>query len=250
MTSANLRFAGRVALITGGASGIGLASAKRFVAEGARVVIWDINFDRLERECAAIGESALCQQVDVTDPARIGSALDDAMTKFGQLDIVVNSAGIVGESSPFWTQTPVQWQRVVDLNLTAIFLVCRAAVPWLVKSEAARIVNLASIAGKEGNANQAAYSATKAGVIGLTKSMAKDLIAHRVLVNAIAPAVIQSELLVQMPPEQLQAVLAKVPMGRPGTVEEVAAMIGWLASNECSFSTGAVFDLSGGRATY
>ncbi len=250
MNASNLRFAGRVALITGGASGIGLACAKRLVTEGARVVLWDIDQDRLDAHGAAIGESALCQQVDVTDPLRIERALGQAMAAFGQLDVVVNSAGIVGASGPFWTMTPTQWQQVVDLNLTAIFLVCRAAVPWLMKSDAARIVNLASIAGKEGNANQAAYSATKAGVIGLTKSMAKDLVAHRVLVNAVAPAMIQSEMVTQMPTAQRQVVLAKIPMGRPGTVEEVAAMISWIASGECSFSTGAVFDLSGGRATY
>ncbi|MGE0312840.1 MAG: SDR family NAD(P)-dependent oxidoreductase [Lautropia sp.] len=250
MKTSTLRFAGRVALITGGASGIGLASAKRFVAEGARVVLWDIDRERLAREGAAIGESALCQHVDVTDAARIDAALAEAMARFGQLDIVVNSAGIVGVSAPFWTLTPAQWQQVVDLNLTAIFLVCRAAVPWLMKSDAARIVNLASIAGKEGNANQAAYSATKAGVIGLTKSMGKDLVPHGVLVNAIAPAAIQSEMFGQISAEQRQLLLAKVPMGRPGTVDEAASMIGWLASGECSFSTGATFDLSGGRATY
>jgi len=244
------RFSGQVALVTGGASGIGQACIERLLREGARAVAWDVNPQALASRRAAWGEQALCQQVDVTDGAQVAAAMAAAVAHFGRLDIVINSAGIVGPAGPFWTNELTQWQRVIDLNLTAVFLVSQAAVPHLMRSGAGRIVNLASIAGKEGNRHQAAYSASKAGVIGLTKTMAKDLVEHGVLVHAVAPAAIQSELLLQMPPEQLALVLSKIPMGRPGKVEEVAAMVCWLASPECSFSTGAVFDLSGGRATY
>lgn len=245
-----MRFDGHRALITGGASGIGLATARRMAAEGARLLIWDIDERALARAGEQLGAQALCQRVDVTDEHAIQTALQEAMAQFGRLDIVVNSAGIVGPSEPFWLNEVAAWKRVLDLNLTAIFLVCRAAVPHLSTSGSGRIVNLASIAGKEGNANQAAYSASKAGVIGLTKSMAKDLVERNVLVNAVAPAIVHSELVEQMPQAQIDLVLAKIPMKRTGRVEEIAALVCWLASSECSFSTGAVYDASGGRATY
>lgn len=245
-----MRFSGKVALITGGGAGIGLASAQRLVREGARVVLWDISAQALEAAAAALGEQALCQQVDVTDEAQVDQAMAAAVAQMGRLDIVVNSAGIVGPTQPFWENEPAAWRKVLDLNLTGVFLVSRAAVPHLTRAGGGRIVNLASIAGKEGNRNQAAYSASKAGVIGLTKSMGKDLVERKVLVNCITPSMIQSELVEQMPAAQRELVLSKVPMGRTGTVDEVAAMVCWLASDECSFSTGAVFDLSGGRASY
>ncbi|GHC84378.1 oxidoreductase [Pseudorhodoferax aquiterrae] len=245
-----MRFEGHQALITGGASGIGLATARRMAGEGARLILWDIDAQALDRAAAAFGPQALCQRVDVTDEHAVQSAMADAMAQCGRLDIVVNSAGIVGPSEPFWRHSLSAWQRVIDLNLTAIFLVCRAAVPHLSTGGTGRIVNLASIAGKEGNANQAAYSASKAGVIGLTKSMAKDLVDRNILVNAVAPAIVHSALVAQMPPSQIELVLAKIPMKRTGRVEEVAALVCWLASSECSFSTGAVYDASGGRATY
>lgn len=245
-----MRFDGHHALITGGASGIGLATARRMAAEGARVTLWDIDAQALDLAAAQIGPQALCQRVDVTDEGAIDTALSGAVAQRGRLDILVNSAGIVGPSEPFWLNTLAAWQRVIDLNLTAIFLVCRAAVPHLSTGGRGRIVNLASIAGKEGNANQAAYSASKAGVIGLTKSMAKDLVDKNILVNAVAPAIVHSALVAQMPPSQIDLVLAKIPMKRTGKVDEVAALVCWLASSECSFSTGAVYDASGGRATY
>ena len=173
-----------------------------------------------------------------------------AVQVFGGLDVVVNSAGIVGSTGPFWQQPLAEWQRVMSINLNGVFLVSSAAVPHLAQRMYPRIVNLASIAGKEGNRNQAAYSASKAAVIGLTKSMGKDLVDQGILVNCITPAMIQSELVDQMPASQRELVLSKIPLGRPGRVEEVATMVCWLASPECSFSTSAVFDLSGGRATY
>jgi len=244
------RFAGRVALISGGASGIGLASARRMVAEGARVALWDVDAAALERARASFGDAALCQRVDVTREDDVAAALDSAMAQLGRLDIVVNSAGITGPTEPFWQHTTASWRRVLDLNLDAVFFVSRAAVPHLIAAQGGRIVNLASIAGKEGNRHQAAYSASKAGVIGLTKSMGKDLVEHGILVNAIAPAAIEGELIKQMPQSQIDFVRAKIPMNRLGRLEEVAALVCWLASDDCSFNTGAVFDLSGGRATY
>ena len=244
------RFENRIALITGGASGIGLATAERLVREGARAILWDVNLPALDAAARRFGGAALCQRVDVTQEHAVQAAMQGAMAALGRLDILVNSAGIVGATAPFWEQGQANWQRVIEVNLSAVFLVSSAAVPHLIRSDRGRIVNLASIAGKEGNRNQGAYSASKAGVIGLTKSMGKDLVEHGVLVNAITPSMIQSDLVDQMPVAQREMVLAKVPMGRAGRVEEVAAMVCWLASEECSFSTGAVFDLSGGRATY
>jgi 2-dehydro-3-deoxy-L-rhamnonate dehydrogenase (NAD+) len=245
-----MRFENRVALITGGASGIGWASARRMVDEGGRVILWDVNESALAVAADRLKDRALCQRVDVTQEADVADAMETAVGHFGKLDQLVNSAGIVGPSGPFWSCSPSAWQQVVLLNLTGVFLVSRAAAPRMSRTGEGRIVNLASIAGKEGNRNQAAYSASKAGVIGLTKSMAKDLVDWGILVNAVAPSMIQSELVDQMPEAQRAMVLAKVPMGRPGTVEEVAALVCWLCSTECSFSTGAVFDASGGRATY
>lgn len=245
-----MRFNGKVALVTGGASGIGLAVARRLVREGAQLILWDINQAALMRASHVLGGCVLCQVVDVTDESQVADALGQAIAKLGQLDILINSAGIVGPTWPFWECTLSEWNRVVALNLSAVFTVSKVAVGYLSTSGEGRIVNIASIAGKEGNRDQAAYSASKAGVIGLTKSMAKDLVEKKILVNAVTPAIIDSELVAQMPTPQLEAVLAKVPMGRPGHVDEVAAMICWLVSPECSFSTGAVFDISGGRATY
>lgn len=246
----DMRFEGLVALVTGGASGIGLAAAQRMANEGARLIIWDVNPSALERAAALLGERAVCQRVDVTDEDQIGAALMEAVAQTGRLDILVNSAGVVGPTEAFWENSATAWRRVIDLNLTAVFLVSKAAIAHMSTSGTGRIVNVSSIAGKEGNRNQAAYSASKAGVMGLTKSMAKDLVDQNILVNAITPAIIHSELVAQMPASQLALVLAKVPMGRPGKVDEVAALICWLSSSECSFSTGAVFDVSGGRATY
>ena len=240
----------RVALITGGASGIGLATAQRWVRDGGQVVVWDVQAAGLQQAVASLGPAAHGMVVDVTNEAAVQSAMAQAAEVFGGLDAVINSAGIVGSTGPFWQQSLQDWQRVLDINLTGVFLVSKAAVPFLTGRTHPRIVHLASIAGKEGNRNQAAYSASKAAVIGLTKSMGKDLVDQGILVNCITPAIVQSALVDQMPASQRELVLAKIPMGRPGRVEEVAAMVCWLCSPECSFSTGAVFDLSGGRATY
>jgi 2-dehydro-3-deoxy-L-rhamnonate dehydrogenase (NAD+) len=241
---------GRVALVTGGVSGIGLACVERFVADGATVIVWDIDEKRLAACRERFGARVIAQRVDVTREDDVRRSLDEAVQQAGKLDIVMNSAGIVGASSTVWELPVEEWNRVMLLNLTATFIVCRAATPHLLANGYGRIVNMASIAGKEGNALQSAYSASKAGVIGLTKSLGKELAQRNITVNAVAPASVQSELLAQMPPEQMKLLQAKIPMGRPGTVEEIAALVHWLSSEACSFSTGAVFDASGGRATY
>jgi NAD(P)-dependent dehydrogenase (short-subunit alcohol dehydrogenase family) len=243
-------FAGRVALVTGAASGIGLACAERFMAHGAKVIVWDIDAGKLARWRDAYGANVLCQRVDVCDAEDVGSSLAIGVEQYGKLDIVVNSAGIVGPSLPVWELPREDWDRVIRLNLGGTFNVCAASVPYLLANGYGRIVNLASIAGKEGNANQSAYSASKAGVIALTKSLGKELARRNVTVNAIAPASVETELLAQMSPEQLHLLQQKIPMGRPGTVAEIAALTCWLSSEESSFSTAAVFDASGGRATY
>lgn len=249
MVQANT-FEGRVALVTGGASGIGLACVERIVEQGGRVAIWDIDADKLNQCQRRFEDKVLTQRVDVTDEPTIAQSLRAAVDVLGKLDTVVNSAGIVGQSSTVW-ETPVDvWNRVIGLNLTGTFLVCRAAVPYLLQNGFGRIVNMSSIAGKEGNATQGAYSASKAGVMGLTKSLGKELAKQNITVNAVAPASVESELLRQMTAEQITLLQAKIPMGRPGTVTEIAALICWLCSEESSFSTGAVFDASGGRATY
>ena len=240
----------RVALITGGASGIGLATARRWVQDGGKVVLWDLQAQALEQAVAALGPAAQGRVVDATDEAAVADGMARAAQIHGGLDAVVNSAGVVGSTGPFWQQSLQDWQQVLQINLTGVFLVSRAAVPFLAGRAHPRIVHLASIAGKEGNRHQAAYSASKAAVIGLTKSMGKDLVEQGILVNCVAPAIIHSPLVDQMPAAQREFVLSKIPLGRPGRVEEVAEMVCWLASPACSFSTGAVFDLSGGRATY
>jgi 3-oxoacyl-[acyl-carrier protein] reductase len=228
---------GRIAVVTGGCGGIGAAIRERFETSGATVETWD-----LKPEAA--------RQVDVTDEAAVNDAIRQAHAKFGRIDILVNSAGITGPTSPIADVTLAGWRRTLDVNLTSTFLCCRAAIPIMQRQNYGRIVNLASIAGKEGNANMTPYSAAKGAVIALTKALAKEVAMTAIRVNAIAPAVIATELVKQMSKETLDTVLAKIPLGRPGRPDEVAAMIAWLASDECSFSTGAVFDLSGGRATY
>jgi 2-dehydro-3-deoxy-L-rhamnonate dehydrogenase (NAD+) len=229
--------AARVALVTGGCGGIGRAVGEGLRAGGAVVVAWDLAPDADAR-------------VDVTDEGAIAAAMADLVARHGRLDVLVNAAGITGRNARLEEHDLAEWRRVIEVNLTSTFLCCRAAVPIMRRQNRGRIVNLASIAGKEGNATQAAYSAAKAGVIALTKSLGKELADTEVRANCIAPALIATELNRQMSPEGLRAVLAKVPLGRPGTPEEVAALVTWLASDACSFTTGACFDLSGGRATY
>ncbi|MFT3719203.1 SDR family NAD(P)-dependent oxidoreductase [Pseudorhodoferax sp.] len=241
------RFEGRVALVTGAASGIGRATVDRLVREGARVLAWDIDAARLDACAGTHGAAVLAQPVDVTDAAAIDTTLAQALPAWGRLDIVVNGAGIVGPNGPFWETTPAQWDRVMQINLRGTFLVARAACQHLVRNGWGRIVNIASVAANEGPKNLSAYAATKAGVVGLTKAMGKDLAGTGVLVNAITPALIATELLQQLTPHYKAAALARIPLGRAGTLDEAAALITWLCSEEASFSTGATFDLSGGR---
>lgn len=232
---------GRVALVTGGGRGIGLAVAKRFKREGIRVIGVDLAaLDAVRSEYDDVASA------DVSDSA----AVDALRDRFGPVDIVVNSAGIVGPNKPMWEVSDDELRQTVDINLFGVFNVMRAFIPGMVERGWGRIVNIASIAGKEGNPNLAAYSASKAAVIGLTKSVGKELATTGVLVNSVAPAVIATEMNERTAPEVLEYMISKIPMSRTGTVDEVAALVAWLGSDECSYSTGACYDISGGRATY
>lgn len=242
------RFAGRRAIVTGGASGIGLAVARRIVAESGAVCVWDRDMEALERVAGVAGSHAV--RVDVTQPASVESALLQTMQAMGGVDVLVASAGITGPTVPLADYPIEDWRRVIDVNLHGVFYCNRAVVPAMQAQGYGRIVNVASIAGKEGNPNASAYSASKAGVIALTKSLAKECAAFRITVNAITPAAVETALFAQMSQEHIDYMRSKIPMGRFGTVDEIAALICWLASEECAFSTGAVFDASGGRATY
>ncbi len=241
------RFEGRVALVTGGASGIGQAVVQRLVSEGAQVIVWDVDDARLQACARSLGSRVLAQRVDVTDESQIAQAMKQAVAHMGHLDILVNGAGIVGPNGPFWQVETSAWERVMRINLFGTFLVSRAACPHLLARGWGRIVNIASVTANEGPKDLAPYAASKAGVVGLTKSMGKDLAQSGVLVNAVTPALIATELLQQLTPEYMSAALSRIPMGRAGTLEEAAALITWLCSQECSFSTGATYDLSGGR---
>src|SRR5260221_12193697 len=241
--------AGRIAVITGGARGIGFAAAERLAASGAKVALWDVDGRQAESAARQI-PGAIARQVDVTDAAAIAAAVTDSETRLGPIDILVASAGITGPNLPV-AQYPVEaWRQVIDIDLTGIFLCCRAVIPGMQARNYGRIVNIASIAGKEGNPNAAAYSAAKAGVIGLTKSLGKELAQTGIRVNCVTPAAVKTELFNQMTEQHIQFMLSKIPMARFGLVEEIAGLVAWLASADCSFSTGAVFDISGGRGTY
>jgi 2-dehydro-3-deoxy-L-rhamnonate dehydrogenase (NAD+) len=241
---------GRTALVTGAARGIGLAITERLLADGARVVMLDRDAASVEGAAKRLGGAARAIVADVTRTADVNAAVTAAHDWHGRLDIVVNNAGITGRSFPTWELTDDDWNQVIAVDLTSVFLVCRAAVKLMRARRRGRIVNIASIAGKEGNPTLVPYSTAKAGVIGLTKALAKEVATEGILVNAVAPAVIGTELLQQMEKSTVDMLVAKIPMGRVGKPEEVAALVAWLASDECSFSTGAVYDLSGGRATY
>ena len=243
------RFAGRTAIVTGGASGAGLATAKRLVAEGARVALWDFDaagLPQAQTDCGAAHAAA----IDVADFAAVAAEAGRTRAALGQVDILVNSAGITGATTPVKDFPIDSWQRVIDVNLNGVFYCCRAIVPFMIEGGYGRIVNLSSVAGKEGNPNASAYSAAKAGVLGFTKSLGKELATLDIRVNAVTPATFVSPLLAQMPQSQIDYMKSRIPIGRLGEVEEVAALICWLASEECSFSTAATFDLSGGRTTY
>jgi NAD(P)-dependent dehydrogenase (short-subunit alcohol dehydrogenase family) len=241
---------GNTALVTGAARGIGLAIATRLAADGARVALLDQDHDAVEAAARAVGRGALALTADVTRANDVDAAVARVEREWGRLDVLVNNAGITGRSFPIWELTDEDWQRVIDVDLTSVFLCCRAAIKVMLRQGRGRIVNIASIAGKEGNPTLVPYSTAKAGVIGLTKALAKEVATRGILVNAVAPAVIGTELLKQMEPSTVEMLISKIPMGRVGRPEEVAALVAWLVSDECSFSTGAVYDLSGGRATY
>ncbi|CAN5699129.1 SDR family NAD(P)-dependent oxidoreductase [soil metagenome] len=242
-------FTGRTAIVTGGARGIGLACATRIAAGGGRVALWDRDLERAKQSAAALG-AAIAVEVDVTDEHSIVRALAATEDQLAPPDILVASAGITGPNTTVVSYPVEAWKQVIDINLTGVFLCNRAVAGGMAKRGRGRIVNIASVAGKEGNPNASAYSASKAGVIGLTKSLGKELATTGVLVNCVAPAVVKTELFSQMTEEHIGYMLSKIPMNRFGEVEEVAEMVAWLASDLCTFSTGATFDLSGGRATY
>jgi 2-dehydro-3-deoxy-L-rhamnonate dehydrogenase (NAD+) len=244
------RFVNRVAVITGGASGVGLEIAIRIAAEGGKVSLWDRDPATLAKAAASVGDGTHTVQVDVTDAAKLASAAESVNSKFGRIDVLVGSAGITGPTAKLWEYPLEEWRRVIDIDLNGIFYTCRAVVPQMLKNDYGRIVNISSVAGKEGNPNASAYSTAKAAVIGLTKSLGKELAASGIRVNCVTPATFDSPLLAQLPQSHIDYMKSKIPMGRLGKMDEVASLVCWLASEECSFSTAATFDISGGRTTY
>ncbi|WP_395736662.1 SDR family NAD(P)-dependent oxidoreductase [Prosthecobacter sp.] len=242
----------RVAIITGGACGIGYAIAERLLRSGAGVCLWDIDAAALETakaELSSLGKVHTAT-VDLTSITSVESATASTIAAFDKIDILVNNAGIAGTNAKVWETDPAEWQRVMAINLNGPFHCCHAVVPHMLKNGYGRIVNIASIAGKEGNPNAAHYSASKAGVVALTKSLGKELATSNIIVNAVTPAVIETDILKQLTQQHVDYMLSKIPMNRFGKKEEAAALVAWLSSEDCSFTTGAVFDLSGGRATY
>ena len=243
------RFAGRTAVVTGGASGLGKASAARIIAEGGQVSLWDLNADALKAAAEEIGAMHTVA-LDVADPDAVANAADASNKALGRIDILVASAGNTGATVPVHEFPLDSWKRVIDINLNGLFYCCRAVVPYMLANGYGRIVNVASVAGKEGNPNASAYSASKAGVIGFTKSLGKELAGKGVIANSLTPATFESPILEQLPQSQVDYMRSKIPMGRLGEVEESAAMVCFMASEECSFTTASTFDTSGGRTTY
>jgi NAD(P)-dependent dehydrogenase (short-subunit alcohol dehydrogenase family) len=242
----------RVAVITGGAQGIGLAIAERMLRSGARLALWDVNEPALAQaghSLSGLGE-VTTHGVELTDEAAVAQVTAATLERHKRIDILVNDAGITGGNATTWELEPAVWRRTIEVNLIAPYLVCRAVVPHMIAAGYGRIVNIASVAGKEGNPNASHYSASKAGLIALTKSLAKELATKGVLVNCVTPAAAKTAMFATMSQQHIDFMRSKIPMGRFLEVGEAAAMVAWLASQECSFSTGAVFDLSGGRATY
>jgi len=245
-----LDLAGRHAVITGGATGLGYAIAQRMLASGGRVTLWDRDEAAAAKACTQLGEQAQWVAVDVGSHASVVAATQQTLARSTSVDALVNSAGITGPNTKVWDYPVDAWAQVMQVNLNGLFYCCRELAPHMRSRNYGRIVNIASVAGKDGNPNASAYSASKAAVMALTKSLGKELAETGVRVNCVTPAAVKTAIFDQMSPEHIQFMLSKIPMGRFGTPEEVAAMVTWLCTEDCSFSTGAVFDLSGGRSTY
>jgi NAD(P)-dependent dehydrogenase (short-subunit alcohol dehydrogenase family) len=241
---------GRTAVVTGGAQGFGRAITERFLKSGARVAIWDNDAELAHKTAKALGQGVTVVACDVADPASVGKATDATIEALSRIDILVNNAGIAGVNAKTWETDVEEWRKVMRINLDGPFICSRAVVPSMIAQNYGRIVNIASIAGKEGNPNAAHYSASKAGVIALTKSLGKELAGYDIAVNAVTPAAAKTAIFDQLTQAHIDFMLSKIPRNRFVTVEEVAALVAWIASQENSFTTGAVFDISGGRATY
>jgi len=240
----------RHAVITGGATGLGFATAQRMLASGARLTLWDRDAAALAQARATLGDAVHTVQVDVSEHTQVVAAVQQTLRQQPVIDALVNSAGITGPNVKLWDYPVADWHQVLQVNLNGLFYCCRELVPVMRAQGQGRIVNIASVAGKDGNPNASAYSASKAAVIALTKSLGKELADTGIRVNCVTPAAVQTAMFAQMTPAHIAFMLSKIPMGRFGTPQEVAAMIAWLCTDDCSFSTGAVFDLSGGRSTY
>ncbi len=247
------RFEEQVAVVTGAAQGIGFGIASRLGSEGARVLVVDQDEEGAQQAAAKLAEKGVDSRItagDVGDPDTSTRSLDTALDAWGRVDVLVNNAGVAGTAAPIWELPVEEMDRQYRTNLRGVFLFCRALTPHMIERDYGRIVNVASVAGKEGNPNMVPYSSTKAAVIGLTKSLGKELAKTGVRANCVTPAVVQTKILEQLTPEQVEYMVSRIPVGRTAEIEEVAALVAWLASAECSFSTGAVFDITGGRATY
>jgi 3-oxoacyl-[acyl-carrier protein] reductase len=244
---------GHTAIVTGGAQGIGEGIVRRLAEAGATAAVVDLQFEQAREVASQLegrGLKALAGQVDVSDRASVEKMIQLVLDQTGRIDILVNNAGIAGRAAPIWEQNDQDWQRVIDINLTGVFYCCRAAIPHMLQRGYGRVVNIASLAGKEGNPNMTAYSASKAGVIAMSKSIAKEVAEYDICVNSVTPTVIRTPILDQLTEEQVEYMTSRIPRGRTGTVEEVAAVVHFLASPDCSFVTGQAYDVSGGRATY
>ncbi|MBX3522839.1 MAG: SDR family oxidoreductase [Xanthobacteraceae bacterium] len=241
---------GRIAVVTGGAQGFGRAIAERFIASGAKVAIWDLDAKLAEKTATEVGNGTKVYSLDVSDLAAVEKARDATIKDFGKIDILVNNAGVAGANATVWDTTVDEWRRVMRINLDGPFVCSKAVVPHMIAQKYGRIVNIASIAGKDGNPNAAHYSASKAGVIALTKSLGKELASYDIAVNAVTPAAAKTAIFDQLTQQHIDFMLSKIPRARFVLVEELASLVAWMASDENSFTTGAVFDISGGRATY